>query len=77
MKDIMELVNSLEILGLLVEGVSEAIENETKEKSGFLGMLWGTVAPSLFRNMLTDKAKIPAQVLKKVSKETNRAGQKF
>ena len=40
MEDIMEIVQSLEILGLLVEGDSETIENETNEQNGeFLGML--------------------------------------
>ena len=37
MKDIMKIVNSLKDSGLLIEGITETIENETKEQRvGFL-----------------------------------------
>ena len=37
MKDIMKIVNSLKDSGLLIEGITETIENETKERRvGFL-----------------------------------------
>ena len=54
--DIMKIVKSLECLGLLLKGVSEAIQNETKEqKGGFLSMLQGTVGALLLQNMLAGK----------------------
>ena len=38
--DIMKIVKSLEDGGLLIKGVSEAVENEVKEQEkGFLGLL--------------------------------------
>ena len=54
--DIMKIVKSLECSGLLLKGVSEAIQNETKEqKGGFLNMLQGTVGALLLQNMLAGK----------------------
>ena len=48
MKDILKIVKSLEDSGLLLEGVSETIQNEAKEqKGGFLSMLLGTLGASL------------------------------
>ena len=48
MKDILEIVKSLEDYGLLLKGVSETIKNEAKEqKGGFLSMLLGTLGASL------------------------------
>ena len=42
--DIMKIVKSLEVSGLLIKGVSETIKNEAKEeKGGFLSMLLGKV----------------------------------
>ena len=56
----MKIVQSLEESGLLIKGVSETIKNEAKEqKRGFLGMPLGTLATSIFGNMLAGKAKIP------------------
>ena len=47
MKDIIEIVKSLEDSGLLLKGVSEITQNETKEqKGGFLSMLLGTLGAS-------------------------------
>ena len=44
----MKIVKSLEECGLLIKGVSETIENESKEqKGGFLGMLLSTLAANL------------------------------
>ena len=52
----MKIVKSLECSGLLLIGVSEAIQNETKEqKGGFLSMLQGTVGALLLQNMLAGK----------------------
>ena len=56
MKDIIEIVKSLEDSGLLLKGVSETIQNEAKEqKGGFLSMLLGTLGASLLGNILAGK----------------------
>ena len=61
MKDILEIVKSLENFGLLLEGVSETIKNEAKEqKGGFLSILLGTLGASLLGNMLAGKGVIRA-----------------
>ena len=59
MKDIIEIVKSLEDSGLLLEGVSETIQNEAKEqKGGFLSMLLGTLSANLLGNILAGKGAI-------------------
>ena len=56
MKDVIEIVQSLEDSGLLLKGVCEIIQNEAKEQGGgFLSMLLGTLAASLLRNILAGK----------------------
>ena len=61
MKDIFEIVDSLEDSGLLPEGVSETIQNEAKnQKGGFLSMLRGTLGASLLGNILAGKGVIRA-----------------
>ena len=56
MKDIIEIVKSLEDSGLLLKRVSETIQNEAKEqKEGFLSMLLGTLGASLSGNILAGK----------------------
>ena len=61
MKDILEIVRSLEDSGLLLKGVSETIKNEAKEqKEGFISMLLGTLGASLLVNMLAGKGVIGA-----------------
>ena len=56
MKNITEIVKSLEDSGLLLEGVSETIQNKAKEqKGGFLSMLLGTLGASSLRNILAGK----------------------
>ena len=56
MKDIIEIFKSLEDSGLLLEGVSETIQNESKEqKEGFLSLLLGTLGASLSGNILAEK----------------------
>ena len=53
---IIKIVKSLEDSGLLVEGVTETVQNEVKEqKGGFLSMLLGTLGASLLGNLLTAK----------------------
>ena len=61
MEDIIQIVKSLEDSGLLTKGVIETIKNEAKEqKREFLGMLLGTLGPSLVGNLLTGKGTIRA-----------------
>ena len=61
MKDILEIVRSLENSGLLLKEVSEAIKNEArKRKAGFLSMLLGTLGASQLGNILADKGVIRA-----------------
>ena len=61
MEDIMKIVKSLEKSGLLVKGISETIKTEAKEqKCGFLLMLLGTLAASIFGNVLAEKVVIRA-----------------
>ena len=66
-KDIIEIVKTLEDSGLLLKVVSKTIQNETKkQKGGFLSMLLGTLGASLLGNILAGKGTIA----KKVSEET-------
>ena len=59
MKNIIEIVKSLEDSGLLLKGVSETIENESKEQKGkFLSMLLGILGESLWGNILAGKGAI-------------------
>ena len=56
MKDLIKIVKSLEDSGLLLQGVTETVQNEVKgQKGGFLSMLLGTLAASLLGNLLTGK----------------------
>ena len=55
-EDLIKIVKSLEESALLLEGVTELVQNEVKEqKSGFLSMLLGTLHASLLGNLLTGK----------------------
>ena len=59
MEDILKIVKSLEDSGLLSKGVSEAIQNESKEqKGGFLSVLFGTLGASLLGNIITSRGTI-------------------
>ena len=50
----MKIIEALENSGILLKGVSETIENESKEqRGGFLSMLLGTLRASLLGNLLT------------------------
>ena len=72
MNDIMRIVQSLEESGLLIKGVSEAIENEAKgQKGGFLSMLLDTLGARLLGNLLISKSTIRA------GEGTVRAGHDF
>ena len=77
--DIMKIIKSLEDAGLLIKGVYEAIENETKEqKRGFLSMLLGTLGASLLGNLLTSKgikqSKLPGRGIIRAGESTIRPG---
>ena len=55
-EDLIKIVKSLEESALLLEGVTELVQNEVKEqKAGFLSMLLGTLHASLLGNLLTGK----------------------
>ena len=72
MKDIINIVKSLEDSGLLLKGVSETIQNEAKEqKGGFLSMLLGTLGASLLGNILVGKGVTKS---KTQGRGVNRAG---
>ena len=54
MNDIMKIIEAFENSGILLKGVSKAIENETKaQRGGFLSMLLGTSGANLLGNLLT------------------------
>ena len=56
MKDIIKIVKSLADSGLLLKGVSETIQNESrKQKGGFFSMLLSTLDASLLGNILAGK----------------------
>ena len=49
----MKIIEALENSGILLKGVSKAIENQTKEqRGGFLSMLLGSLGASLLGNLL-------------------------
>ena len=61
MDHIMKITKSLKESGLLIKGVTKTTKNEAKEqRSGFLGMLLGTIGASLLGNILTGKGVIRA-----------------
>ena len=71
MEDIIKIFKSLEFLGLYLKGVSETIQNETKDqKGGFLSMLLGTLGASLSGNILVEKKAIVTSQVRGI----NRAG---
>ena len=56
MRDLLKIVKSLEDSGILVDGITETVENEVKEQEGgFLSMLLGTLGASLLGDLLTKK----------------------
>ena len=72
MKDIIEIVKTLEDFGLVLKGVSKTIQNEAKEqKQRFFSMLLGTLGASLLRNILAEKKAIATSQ----GQGVNRAGE--
>ena len=56
MEDLIKIVKFLEDSELLLNGVTESVKNEIKEKkSGFLSMLLGTLGASLLGNLVAGK----------------------
>ena len=61
MNDIIKIIEVLENSGILLNGVTKTIENETKEqRGGFLRMLLGTLGASLLGNLLSGKGMMRA-----------------
>ena len=61
MQDLLKKVKSLEDSGLLLDGITETVNNGVKEqKDGFLSMLLGTLGASLLGNMLAGRGVIRA-----------------
>ena len=55
-EDIIKIAKSLECSGLLLEGVTETVQDEVKkQKGGFLSMLLGTLGAGLLGNLLAGK----------------------
>ena len=79
MDHIMKIIKSLKESGLLIKGVTKTTKNEAKEqRSGFLGMLLGTIGASLLGNILTGKGVIRAgDGTIEAGEGTFRPGQKF
>ena len=72
MNDILKIVKSLEESGLLIKGVSEAIQNKRKEqKGGFLSILLSILGASLLGNLLAGKGAM------RVGEDTIKATQNF
>ena len=70
MEDLIKIVKYLENSGLLINGVTESVQNEIKEqKGGFLSILLGTLGASLLGNLLTGKG------VNKKGKGIHRAGE--
>ena len=75
MEDVIKIVKSLEGSGLLLKGVSETIQNETKEqKGGFLSVLLCTLSVSFLGNILAGKGIVRASYGSKKGKGIIRAG---
>ena len=54
MQDLLKIVKSLEDSGILINEITETVNNEVKEqKGGFLSMLLGTLGASLLGDLLT------------------------
>ena len=61
MNDIMKIIQALEDSNILLKGVTETNEKETKEqKGGFPSMLFGTLGASLLGNILAGKGIVRA-----------------
>ena len=81
MKDLIEIVKSLEDSSFLLKGVSKTVQDEAKEQKGeFLSMLLGTLGASLLESNLAGKGVIAKSISeekksKSVSKEAKAKSQ--
>ena len=61
MEDIMKIVKSLEVSGLLIKEICKTYKNKTKKQTGgFFSMFLGTLAASILRNALAGREVIRA-----------------
>ena len=73
MDDTLKIVKSLKDSGVLLKGVSEAIQHEAKEqRGGFLSMLLDTLGASLLGDILSKG--LSGKGLVRAGEETIRAG---
>ena len=71
-KFFLKIIKSLGGSGILLDGITETVNNEVKEqKDGFLSMLLGTLASSLLTDVLLNKK---GRVVIRGGEETIRAG---
>ena len=83
MEDIMKIIKSLEYSGLLLNEVTETVQNEVKEQKGrFISMLLGTLVASLLGNLLWGKGAIATSQSRAIyragkGKGINRAGERI
>ena len=73
MQDLFKKVKSLEDSGILLDVITETVENEIKEQNGgFLPMLLGTLGASLLGDLLTKN--LSGRDVKRAGEGTIRAG---
>ena len=79
MEDVIKIDKLLEESGLLIQGISEAIKNETKEQKGeFISMLLRILAASMLENALAGRQVIRAdEGTIRAGESTIRAGENF
>ena len=79
----MKIIKSLEYSGLLLNEVTETVQNEVKEQKGrFISMLLGTLVASLLGNLLWGKGAIATSQRRAIyragkGKGINRAGERI
>ena len=79
----MKIIRSLEYSGLLLNEVTETVQNELKEQKGrFISMLLGTLVASLLGNLLWGKGAIATSQGRAIyragkGKGINRAGERI
>ena len=62
MDDNNKIIKSVENLGVLIDGGSEAVKHEIKKRKGrFLGILLEILCPSMVGNMVTGKGVLTAK----------------
>ena len=79
MEDVIKIDKLLEESGLLIQGISEAIKNKTKEQKGeFISMLLRILAASMLENALAGRQVIRAdEGTIRAGDSTIRAGENF